>query len=131
MSRSSREKADKKRAPMPIVFVISPDWTLRTKVRAELREAGIMALGMQATGDLEEVLRRGVVPSSIVLDGAELEDPKAQRMLKTLAQDVAVLVLGPAIVSGSSFPGTEVLHRPVQVQDVVSRVLARLRQRRF
>lgn len=116
---------------MPIVFVISPDWTLRTKVRAKLREVGVMALGMQATGDLEEVLRRGVVPSSIVLDAAELENPKAQRMLKTLAQDVAVLVVGPAIVSAESFPGTEVLHRPVQVQDVVSRVLARLGQRKF
>jgi hypothetical protein len=131
VSYSSRDKANKNQAKMPIVFVISPDWTLRTKVRAGLREVGIMALGMQATGDLEEVLRRGVVPSSIVLDGVELEDPKAQRMLKTLAQDVAVLVVGPAIVSASSFPGTEVLHRPVQVQDVVSRVLARLGQRKF
>jgi hypothetical protein len=116
---------------MPIVFVISPDWTLRTKVRAGLREVGVMALGMQATGDLEEVFMRGVVPSSIVLDGAELEDPKAQKMLKTLAQDVAVLLLGPAVVSASSYPGTEVLHRPVRVQDVVSRVLARLGRGKF
>jgi hypothetical protein len=126
MSRSSHDKTNKKRAQMPIVFVISPDWTLRTNVRAELREVGIMALGMQATGDLEEVLMRGVVPSGIVLDSTELDNPKAQRMLESLAQDVAVLVVGSAAKPLSSFPGTEVLRRPVQVHDVVSRVLARL-----
>jgi hypothetical protein len=126
MSHSSRDKANKKKAPMPIVFVISPDWTLRTNVRAQLREVGIMALGMQATDDLEEVLMRGVVPSSIVFDIAELENPKARRMLETLAQDVAVLVAGASANPALSFPGREVLCRPVQVQDVVSRVVARL-----
>jgi hypothetical protein len=126
MSRCSHDKANKKRTQMPIVFVISPDWTLRTNVRAELREVGIMALGMQATGDLEEVLMRGVVPSSIVLDSAELENPKAQKMLETLAQDVAVLMAGSAVKPALSFHGTEVIRRPVQVRDNVSRVLARL-----
>jgi hypothetical protein len=100
-------------------------------VRAELREAGIMALGMEATGDLEEVLIRGVVPSSIVLDGVELEDPKAQNMLETLSQNVAVLVVDSAITPARHVPGREVLHRPVQVRDVVSRVLARLSRRKI
>jgi len=31
---------------MPTVFVIGEDWTLRSLVRAELREHGIAALGM-------------------------------------------------------------------------------------
>jgi hypothetical protein len=111
---------------MPVVFVISSDWTLRTMVRAELREAGIMALGMQAAGDLEEVLIRGIVPSSIVLDGVELEDAKARNMLGTLAQNVAVLVVDSAIRPARPLAGTEVLQRPVQVRDVVSRVLAQV-----
>ena len=131
MSYSSSYKVRKKHAKMPVVFVISSDWTLRTMVRAELREAGIMALGMEATGDLEEVLIRGVVPSSIVLDGVELEDPKAQNMLETLSQNVAVLVVDSAITPARHVPGSEVLHRPVQVRDVVSRVLARLSRRKI
>ena len=126
MPYSSRDKVRKKQAKMPVVFVISSDCTLRTMVRAELREAGIMALGMQETGDLEEVLIRGIVPSSIVLDGVELEDPKAQNTLGTLAQNVAVLVVDSAIRPARPLAGTEVLHRPVQVRDVVSRVLARV-----
>jgi hypothetical protein len=126
VSYGSPDEAKKKLAKMPVVFVISPDWTLRTMVRAELREAGIMALGMQTTGDLEEVLDRGVVPSSIVLDGVELEDLKAQKMLETLTQDVPVLVVDSTITPAPHLPGAEVLHRPVQVRDVVSRVLARL-----
>lgn len=126
MPYSSRDKVRKKQAKMPVVFVISSDWTLRTMVRAELREAGIMALGMQAAGDLEEVLIRGIVPSSIVLDGVELEDAKARNMLGTLAQNVAVLVVDSAIRPARPLAGTEVLQRPVQVRDVVSRVLAQV-----
>jgi hypothetical protein len=126
VSCSTHDKAEKNQAKMPVVFVISPDWTLRTMVRAELREAGIMALGMEATSDLEKDLRPGVAPSVIVLDGIELVDAAVRKMLEALAQDVAVLVLDSAITPALTFPCTEVLRRPVQVRDVVSRVFARL-----
>src|SRR3981189_2033539 len=59
----------------PVVFVVSPEWTLRTMVRAELREAGVEALGMQAASDLVDALGRGVAPSMVVIDGIELEKP--------------------------------------------------------
>src|ERR1700730_13194111 len=39
-------------AKMAIVFVIARDWTLRTPVRAELRELGIDALGMESPEDV-------------------------------------------------------------------------------
>jgi hypothetical protein len=123
---SSRDKAEKHQAKMPVVFVISPDRSLRTMVRAELREAGIMALGMEVASDLEESLRPGIAPSVIVLDGIQLVDEAVRKMLEVLARDVPVLVVDSAITPAPPLPHTEVLRRPARVADVVSRVFARL-----
>jgi DNA-binding response OmpR family regulator len=109
---------------MPIVFVVSPDWTLRAMVRAELREAHIEALGMETTRDVAESLARGIAPSLIVLDGAELENPAAREALEDLAQNV--LVVDSRTTPAPALPGAEVLRRPVRIHEIVSRVLARL-----
>jgi DNA-binding response OmpR family regulator len=109
---------------MPIVFVVSPDWTLRAMVRAELREARIDALGMETTRDVAEALARGIAPSLIVLDGAELENPAAREALENLAQNV--LVVDSRTTPAPALPGAEVLRRPLWIQEIVSRVLARL-----
>jgi hypothetical protein len=111
---------------MPVVFVISPDWTLRTMVRAELREADIEALGMEDTSDMDEALAQGIVPSLIVLDGVELEKAAAREALKNLTPNVAILVVDSRTTPAPALPGAEVLWRPVRVQDIVSWVLARL-----
>ena len=95
-------------------------------VRAELREAGIEALGMEMITDVEDALARGFVPSLIVLDGAELENETARKSVEELAHSVAVLVVDSRISPAPAVPGTEVLWRPMRVQDVVSRVCARL-----
>jgi hypothetical protein len=111
---------------MPVVFVISPEWTLRTMVRAELREAGIEAHGMEGTNDLTEALARGVTPSLIVLDGVELENPAARQTLENLPPSIAILIMDSRIMPASALPSAEVLRRPVQVRDIVSWVLKRL-----
>ena len=41
---------------MPVVFVVARDWTLRMGVRAELRELGIEALGMESAEDAGRAL---------------------------------------------------------------------------
>ena len=83
---------------MPIVLVVSSDWMLRTMVRAELREANIEALAMQATSDMADGLAHGVVSSLIVVDGAELKNAAA---LEVLASESAVrfrIILWPAVL---------------------------------
>ena len=67
---------------MPVVFVISPEWTLRAMVRAELREAGIEALGLEGIHDQVAAINRGVEPSAVVVDGAELENPMMRKILE-------------------------------------------------
>jgi hypothetical protein len=109
---------------MPILFVVSPDWTLRAMVRAELREAHIEALGMETTRDVAEALARGIAPSLIVLDGVELENPAAREALENLARNV--LVVDSRTTPAPALPGAEVLRRPLRIQEIVSRVLARL-----
>lgn len=98
-------------------------------VRAELREADIEALGMETMSDMEDALARGFAPSVIVLDGAELENAGARKRVEKLAHSVAVLVVDSRISPAPAVPNAEVLWRPVRVQDVVSRVCARLNRK--
>jgi hypothetical protein len=111
---------------VPIVFVISPEWTLRTMVRAELREAGIEALGMEATGDLVEALHRGIAPSVVVIDGIELEKPATREILENMPRNIPILVVDSRVTPAPVLSSAEVLRRPIRVQDIVSRVLMRL-----
>ena len=47
---------------MHTVFVIATDWTLRAGVRAELRELGIDALGMDSADDAGRALAENQTP---------------------------------------------------------------------
>jgi len=77
----------------PVVFVISPEWTLRTMVRAELREAGVEALGMEGIRDMVEALHRGIVPAMIVIDGIELEKPVTRETMEDMSRNIPTLVV--------------------------------------
>jgi DNA-binding response OmpR family regulator len=111
---------------MPTVFVVSRDSTLRTAVRAELREAGVQALGLETADDVGKELARGVLPSVVVIDASELATPSAREELANLAQRVAVLVVDSRTTPSGGLAGAEFLRRPLRVQDIVARVLARL-----
>jgi DNA-binding response OmpR family regulator len=111
---------------MPVVFVVSRDWTLRAAVRAELREAGVEALGLETADDVGKMLGRGVSPALVVVDAAELEAPLAREALGNLARTVAVLVIESRTAPAPDLPGAERLQRPVSVGEIVARVLARL-----
>lgn len=54
---------------MPFVFVLARDWTLRTAVRAELRERGIDALGMDSADDAGRAIAARQFPSAVVVEG--------------------------------------------------------------
>ena len=57
---------------MPVVFIVSREWDLRGAVRAELREAGIAAMGVETVDDMARTIAGGVAPDLVVLDGQYL-----------------------------------------------------------
>jgi DNA-binding response OmpR family regulator len=114
---------------MQIVFVVSPYWTLRTAVRAELREADVEALGMETADDVGIALGRGTLPSVVVIDAAQLETQSAREAIANLARHLPVLVVDSRVTPGPEIPGAERLARPISVGDIVARVRTLLQKR--
>jgi hypothetical protein len=119
------------RPEMPVVFVIAEDWTLRTGVRAELRERGIAALGMDSAAEVGKTLAGGDTPGAIVLEAGTRAsaDPAVQR----LCQSVTTFLVASRMQSreaASRGPAAKIFFRPVQIGEIVSAVLEALRGQR-
>src|ERR1700720_2864813 len=69
---------------IPVVYVIARDWTMRTTVRAELREMGIEALGMDSAEDAGRAMASGQLPNVVVLEATEelLGDIRIQNLVR-------------------------------------------------
>ena len=104
---------------MATVFVIGEDLTLRSLVRAELREHGIEALGMETVDEATRTIAAGAMPSAVVLDLASLRGDAST--LEPLAKRVPVVVVTSPNSSAPAWAAA-VLSRPVTVGDVVARV---------
>jgi DNA-binding response OmpR family regulator len=106
---------------MPTVFVVSTDWMLRANVRAELRQTGIEALGMESADEVARALAQGKGPSVVVLDSAVKDSPAGA--LATLARRVPVVLVAshtqPAPLLENA---AAVLYRPVRIGEIVARV---------
>jgi len=111
---------------MPVVFIVSPEWRLRGTLRAELREAGIAAMGMETVDDMAATIARGIAPDLVVLDGVHLHAPSTRQSLRNLAAHVPFLVIDSRLNPASPLPAAELLFRPVQVKEIVARVLVML-----
>lgn len=111
---------------MPVVFIVSGDWDLRGAVRAELREAGVEALGLKTVEDMARVIAGGIAPSLVVLDGAQLHDPEIRRALENLITRIPVLVIDSRLDPAPPLPGASTMVRPVQIREIVERVLGML-----
>lgn len=108
------------RGRMPVVFVIARDWKLRAGVRAELREMGIEALGMDSAEDAGRALASGKNPAAVVLEAtAEIA---ADRAIETLLQRVPSVVVASRAETVPLPPVAAVLYRPVRVGDIVASV---------
>ena len=105
---------------MPIVFVLAQDWTLRTALRAELRERGFLALGMETPDEVGEALASGEMPRVMVVEATAriALDPAIKKMMEAV----------PTILIASR---TEVLelpkvaalfYRPVRIAEIVDKV---------
>ena len=109
---------------MPVVFIISEEWKLRAAVRAELRERGIKALGMETVHDAGRAIAAGELPSAIVLDANAAVTSSAA--LQTLLHRIpSVLIASRATSTSPSSNETarKVLFRPVQISEIVAAVL--------
>ena len=131
---------------MPVVFVIAEEWRLRAAVRAELRERGIKALGMETIDNAGRAIAAGDAPSVIVLDAnlldanmldASVPDANAAATsgapLRTLLRRVPAVLIASRTTSNAP-PTNEqfrkVLFRPVQVSEIVAAVLELLKGQR-
>ena len=108
------------------MFIVSGDWDLRGAVRAELREAGVEALGLETVEDMARVIAGGIAPSLVVLDGAQLHNSEMRRALENLSSRVPVLVINSRLDPAPPLPGTTTMLRPVQIKEIVARILAML-----
>lgn len=111
---------------MPVVFIVSAEWDLRGAVRAQLREAGIEALGMQTVEDMGRTIARGIAPSLAVIDGAQLHETETRQVVQNLSTRLPLLVIDSRLSPAPPLPGAETILRPVQVKEIVARVLAML-----
>ncbi len=106
--------------PIPVVYVIAADWTMRTAVRAELREMGIEALGMDSAEDAGRAMASGQLPNVVVLEATEelLGDIRIQNLVHRFP---AVMIASRTVKV--SLPDTaDVLYRPVRIAEIVARV---------
>jgi DNA-binding response OmpR family regulator len=111
---------------MPVVFIVSGDWDLRGAVRAELREAGIEALGLETVEDMARVIAGGIAPSLVVIDGAQLRNSEMRRALENLSSGVPFLVIDSRLDPAPPLPGATIVLRPVQIREIVARILTML-----
>jgi hypothetical protein len=138
---------------MPVVFVIARDSKLRVAVRAELRERGIEALGMELPDEAGRAIAVGEMPSSMVIEG--LPEFTADAAIQQLMKRVPAVVVASRIekislagdpslaadhtadrASGDASRATQtsadrrgkILYRPVTVGQIVAQVLEFLKQ---
>jgi hypothetical protein len=116
---------------MPLVFIIAQDWKLRTSVRAELRERGIDALGMDSPDDVGRAIASRQTPALVVLEGtAEFVCHPGIQSLITRLPALLIASRTERIPLRTHEQGSKaqltVLYRPVRVGDVVSQVMSLL-----
>lgn len=104
---------------MPIVFIIARDRSLRTLVRAELRERGVQALGLQSGDEAGARIASGILPSAVVLEAGDAVD----RGLRSLASRVPFVVVASALGPEIGLQAARQLRRPVRVGEIVAAVL--------
>ena len=102
------------------MFVIATDWKLRTAVRAELRERGVDALGMESAEDAGRALGLGEVPAAVVLEAtAELA---ADAGIQKLVGRVPTVLIASRTETVALPDVAVVFYRPVSVGAIVAKV---------
>ena len=105
---------------MAIVFVIARDWTLRTGLRAELREHGINALGMESADDAGRAIAAGQIPALTVIEAIPetVSDPAIERLVAR----VPTILIASRTQTVPLPPVDTVLYRPLRIGEIVARI---------
>ncbi len=110
---------------MPLVFIIARDWQLRAGLRAELRERGIDALGMDSAEDAGRSFAEGQMPAVVVLEAtAEFATDAA---IQSLLKRVPTILIASRTETVSLPPAAAVFYRPVSIGEITNRVLELLK----
>jgi hypothetical protein len=110
---------------MPVVFIIARDWTLRASLRAELRERGIDALGMDCTEDAGRALAEGQMPAVVVLEATT--EFAGDLAIQSLVKRVPTVLIVSRTETVPLPPAAAVFYRPVSIGEIVGRVLELLK----
>ena len=90
---------------------------MRTAVRAELREIGIDALGMDSADDVGRAIASGKLPKVVILEATAelLGDPR----IRNLVQRVPAVLIASRTTTVSLPDAAAVLYRPVRIAEIV------------
>ncbi len=105
---------------MPVVFVLASDWTLRSSIRAELRELGIEAVGMETADDVGRAIAAGEMPAVVVVEGTAplASHPAIQNLVRT----VRTVLIASRTETIPLPPVTRIFYRPVRIGEIVTAV---------
>lgn len=118
---------------MSQICIVGRDWKFRALVRAELREEGYEALGLETLDEVgKAIARRDLSPAALVFDLSESDDPDRDlASLHSLAHSLPIILIASHahLPVPSALPeGITLLYRPLAVSDVLNRVRALLRE---
>jgi hypothetical protein len=106
---------------MPVVIILARDWTLRVSLRAELRERGIDALGMDSPDDAGLVLAEGRMPALIVIEATS--EFANSEPIQSLLKRIPAILIASRTETVTLPPAASVFYRPVSITQIVDRVL--------
>lgn len=111
---------------MPAVFIIAHDWTLRANLRAELRERGIDALGMESADEAGRAIAAGQIPRVAVIEA--IPEIAADSAVQNLVARVPTILIASRTETVPLPPVDSVLYRPVRIGEITARVNDLLRR---
>ncbi len=105
---------------MAVVYVIATDWTMRTAVRAELREMGVDALGMNSAEDVRHAFASNALPNAVVLEATP--ELIGDSLIRSLIRRVPAVLIASRTIDVPLPDVTAIFYRPVSIADIVVRV---------
>jgi DNA-binding response OmpR family regulator len=111
---------------MPTVFVIARDWILRAAVRAELREHGIDALGMEFVDEAGRAIALGQIPAVVVIEA--IPEIAGNPAIGNLIERVPTILIASRTETVPLPTVDTVFYRPVRIGDIVARVQELIRR---
>jgi hypothetical protein len=110
---------------MPLVFIVARDWQLRAGLRAELREGGIDALGIDSAEDAGRSFAEGEMPAVVVLEATA--EFAANAAIQSLVKRVPTVLIASRTETVPLPPAAAVFYRPVSIGEITNRVLELLK----